>query len=133
METILVIDDEKEICKLLEKFLTLKGYRAIVANSAEEGIRKLKEANPRVILLDIRMPGLDGIEAIKKIREIDKKVGIIMATAVIDQGIAQETVKLGASDYILKPFDLDYLEKSLMVKIAMLTEDTINDIDDNDE
>ncbi|MEA3490226.1 MAG: response regulator [Candidatus Omnitrophota bacterium] len=117
---ILVIDDEIEICDLLEKFLTRKEYEVITATSAVEGIKKIKAEKPDVVLLDIRMPEMNGVEAIKKIREIDKDIGIIMATAVMDEKIAQETVKLGAADYIVKPFDLDYLEKSLMLKIAML-------------
>ena len=117
---ILAIDDEMEVCDLLKTFLTRKGYEVITANSAAEGIEKVKVEKPNVVLLDIRMPGMDGVEAINRIREIDKDVGIIMTTAVIDEKIAQKTVELGASDYIIKPFDLDYLEKSLIVKLATL-------------
>ncbi|MFH1552156.1 MAG: response regulator [Candidatus Omnitrophota bacterium] len=119
-EKILVIDDEIEVCKLLKDFLVKQGYEVTTATSAQEGIEKLKTEKPKVILLDIKMPGMDGVEAIKRIREIDKGVGIIMATAVLDEKIAQETVKLGASDYIVKPFDLEYMEKSLLVKLASL-------------
>lgn len=117
---ILVVDDEKVIRDTLEAFLKKKGYEVATASTAMEGIEKLKAESPKVILLDIRMPGLSGVEAIKKIREVDKDVGIIMATAVADEKIAQETIKLGASDYILKPFDLNYLEKSLIVKLASM-------------
>lgn len=117
---ILIIDDEKVVRDTLETFLKKKGYEVVTADSAMEGIKKLKEEKPRVILLDIRMPGLSGVDAIEKIREVDKNVGIIMATAVIDEGIAKETIRLGASDYIIKPFDLNYLEKSLIVKLATM-------------
>ena len=120
MGKILIIDDEVEICDTLKQFLVKKGYEAITATSAEKGIEKLKTEKPTVILLDIRMPGLDGLQAIMRIREIDKKVGIIMVTAVMDEKIAQECIESGASDYITKPMDFDYLEKSLMVKIATL-------------
>ena len=116
----LVIDDEKEVRDILEGFLTKKGYKVVTAASAMEGIEKLKAENPKVILLDIEMPGMSGVEAIGKIREIDKNVGIIMATGVKDEKIAQETVKLGASDYIVKPFDFEYMEKSLLVKLVSL-------------
>jgi two-component system, NtrC family, response regulator AtoC len=119
-EKILVIDDEKAIRDVLEAFLTKKGYEVVVASSAEEGIEKVRTEKPRVILLDIRMPGMSGVDAIKRIREIDKDVGILMATAVLDEEIARQTIKLGASDYIIKPFDLNYLEKSLAVKIATM-------------
>jgi two-component system, NtrC family, response regulator AtoC len=119
-EKILVIDDEKVIRDVLEAFLAKKGYEVVSASSAEEGIEKLKTEKPKVILLDIRMPGMSGVDAIKRIREIDKDVGILMATAVLDEEIARQTIKLGASDYIIKPFDLNYLEKSLAVKIATM-------------
>jgi len=117
---VLVVDDEKVIRDMLRDFLKKKGYEVLTAATAMEGIEKLKKEKPKVILLDIRMPGLSGVDAIKKIREADKDVGIIMATAVIDEEIAKETIRLGASDYILKPFDLEYMEKSLMVKLASM-------------
>lgn len=117
---ILVIDDELHICNLLEEFLTREGYDVTTSTSAREGIEKIKVERPQIILLDIRMPDMSGIEAIKKIREVDKNVGIIMATAVMDEKIAQEAIKLGAEEYIVKPFDLDYLKKSLLAKIATL-------------
>ncbi|NQT32095.1 MAG: response regulator [Candidatus Omnitrophica bacterium] len=119
-ERILVIDDEVEICEMLKSFLVKKGYEVITTTSAADGIEKLKTEKPKVILLDIRMPDMDGVEVMKKIRKIDQNVVVIMATGVIDEEIARETMKLGASDYIVKPFDLGYLEKSLMSKLAML-------------
>ena len=64
---------------------------------------------------------MTGIEAMKKIREIDSEVAIIMATAVVDEKMVQEVVNMRAFDYIVKPFDLDYLKKVLLVKIATLT------------
>ncbi len=117
---ILVVDDEKVIRDMLEKFLSRKGYEVVTADSGQKALEKLKTEKPKVILLDIRMPGMGGVEAIKKIREIDKDVGVIMATAVMDEEVAKETIGLGAADYIVKPFDLDYMEKSLMVKLATM-------------
>jgi two-component system response regulator AtoC len=115
---ILVVDDEVEVCNMLKSFLTKKGYEVIVAFSAIDGLEKLKEEKPKIILLDIKMPGMSGVEAIHMIREINSEVGIIMATAVIDETIAKEAVKLGAYDYLVKPFDLNYLEKILLVKLS---------------
>ena len=102
---------------MLKKFLTKKGYEAIIALSGEEGIRKVKEEKPQAILLDIKMPKMNGIEALKKIREIDKKVGIVMITAVKEEEIGRKCLELGAYDYLTKPLDLDYLETALMVKL----------------
>lgn len=119
---ILVIDDEVEITSLLKKFLEKEGYEAITANSAKEGIEKLQTEKPNVILLDVRMPEMNGLDAMKRIREIDSNVAVIMATAVVDDKVVAEVVKMKATDYIVKPFDLDYLRKVLLVKIATLTE-----------
>lgn len=118
MEKLLVIDDEARICEILRKFLTKKGYDVSTATSVLAGIEKVKNEKPKVVFLDIRMPGMTGVEAIKRIKEINPKIGIIMATAVVDEKVAQETIRMGASDYIIKPFDLDYLEKTLLVKLA---------------
>ncbi|MBD3426414.1 MAG: response regulator [Candidatus Omnitrophica bacterium] len=117
---ILVVDDEKTIRDILETFLEKKGYEVATAATAEECLEKLKNEKPKIILLDIRLPGMSGVEAIKKIRRIDENVGVIMATAVLDEEVAKKTIEMGAADYIVKPFDLDYLEKTLTVKLASM-------------
>ena len=118
---ILVIDDEAEVCNLLETFLKKQGYESISTTSASEGLEKLRSERPDAVLLDIRMPDMDGIEVMRRIRTINKDIPIIMATAVVDKKVAQDASDLGATDYIIKPFDLDYLKKVLLVKLAMLT------------
>jgi DNA-binding response OmpR family regulator len=117
MKKILVIDDEQPICKMLEKFLSRKGYQAITALSGEEGIKKVKKEKPQIVLLDIKMPGIDGIETLERIRKIDKKVGVIMITVINEDEVGRKCMKLGAYDYITKPFNLDYLESALLVKL----------------
>lgn len=117
MKKILVVDDEEAICNMLKKFLTQKGYEAIIALSGEEAIGKVKEEKPHIVLLDIRMPKMDGIETLKKIRELDKEVGIVMITAVKDDDVGRKCLQLGAYDYITKPLSLDYLEGVLLVKL----------------
>lgn len=121
MIRILVVDDEAETCALLERYLTKKGYQVFTALSGEDAVNIVKEERPHIVLLDIRMPGMGGIEALKKIKEIDKNIGVIMITAVKEEDTANETLKLGADDYISKPMDLKYLDDVLMVKIAMMT------------
>ena len=120
-EKILIIDDEADIVEALRLFLTKKGYNVLGTTSVIKGIAMIETEKPKVVFLDIRMPEMSGVEAVKKIREIDKEIGIIMATAVLDEDIARKTIELGASDYIIKPLNLSYLEKSLIVKLSMLT------------
>ncbi len=119
---ILIVDDEPKIRTVLERFLTKKGYQAVVAASGQEAIEKVKTDNPLVVLLDIRMPGMDGLAAMKKIKEASPKTGVIMITGVRDEEVAKKAMELEAFDYITKPFDLNYLETCLMVKLALLEE-----------
>jgi len=111
---ILVVDDEKQICGLLDEFLSQKGYQVITATSGEEALERLEEESPHLILLDIRMPGMDGMECLRIIKEKDEKTGVIMTTGVGDMDTIKEALKLGVNDYILKPIDLDYLEKLII-------------------
>lgn len=117
MKKILVVDDEPDVCDMLTKFLTGKGYKTITALSGEEAIDKVKEERPHIVLLDIRMPKMDGIETLIKIREVDKEVGIVMITAVKDDAVGQKCIELGAYDYVTKPLSLDYLDQVLLVKL----------------
>ncbi len=117
MKKILVVDDDLAVCNMLAKFLIKKDYHTVIALSGEEAIRKVKEERPHVVLLDIRMPGMDGVETLKKIREIDKEVGVVMITAVKEEETGKKCLELGAYDYITKPLSLDYLETVLMVKL----------------
>jgi DNA-binding response OmpR family regulator len=120
-DKILVVDDDPKICELLEKFLVKKGFQPITALNAEDGLEKVRKEKPKLVLLDIKLPGMDGLVALKKIREADENIGVIMITGVEDQTIAQQAIDSGAYDYIVKPFDLDYLEISLLTKITLLS------------
>ena len=119
---ILITDDEEEICSTLAEYLEDKGYEVFQATNGQEALRLLKEVRPHLMLLDIRMPEQDGIEILRLVRQIDNQIGVIMITAFHDVNIAQEALKLGACDFVTKPVDLNYLDKSVKVKVkAMLT------------
>jgi len=121
MARILVVDDEPDAVELLQEFLTAKGYDVITASDGEEALRQVKEHRPHLILLDVRMPKLNGMEVLKRVREIDHEVGVIMVTAVNEEETGREALKMGAFDYITKPLDLQYLERSLWYKITTMT------------
>lgn len=114
MERILVVDDEIEACDILKEFLTLKGYEVYTAHDGPTAITKAREVSPRIVLLDIRMPGMGGIEVLKEIKKMDPSIGVIMATAVADHDVAIKALELGAYDYITKPLDLDYLDTVIL-------------------
>jgi DNA-binding response OmpR family regulator len=117
---LLVVDDDKDICSFLTEFFTEKGFEAHSVASGAEALRMLKVLRPHLILLDIKMPEMSGIETLKKIRDLDREVGVIMITGLHDQKVGRESLKYGASDFITKPIDLHYLETSIMEKIQVM-------------
>jgi CheY-like chemotaxis protein len=121
MPRVLVVDDEPDARELLQEFLAGKGYEVLTASDGEEALQKVKAERPHLIFLDVRMPKMDGLEVLKRVREIDREVGVIMVTAVKEEEIGRQALQLGAFDYITKPLDLQYLEQSLWVKIMMMT------------
>jgi len=121
MPRVLVVDDEPDALELLQAFLEAKGYEVLTASDGEEALQKVKEERPHLMLLDVRMPKMTGLEVLKRVREIDREVGVIMVTAVNEEETGRQALQLGAFDYITKPLDLKYLERSLWVKITMMT------------
>lgn len=118
MARILVVDDEFEVCDILKRFLTSKGYTVDTAQDGSIALEKIKEFCPDVVLLDIMMPGIGGIETLKEIRRIDPSIGVIMVTAVLDEALAKRALEIGAFEYITKPINLHYLETVVLVKMT---------------
>src|SRR3954462_13089051 len=107
---VLVIDDEmgpRESLRMLLK----PNYQVHTADCVESGIKLLKEKNPDTIVMDIRMPGISGIEGLRQIREIDPHLSVIMLTGFGALETAKEALRLGANDYISKPFDAGEMRK----------------------
>lgn len=109
MPHILIIDDEKSIRKTLAEILSFEGYKIDEASDGEEGLKKFAQTNYCVVLCDIKMPKLDGIEFLEKAKEINGDVPIIMISGHGNIDTAVEAVKKGAYDYISKPPDLNRL------------------------
>jgi CheY-like chemotaxis protein len=120
MPRVLVVDDEPDAIELLREWLTGKGYEVLAARSGAEALELVKAERPHCILLDVRMPGMDGLEALRRIREIDREVGVIMVTAVNEEETGRHALALGAFDYITKPLDFAYLERALWYKITTM-------------
>jgi CheY-like chemotaxis protein len=108
---VLVVDDEAEIRALLEEYLAPKGYRVRSVADGAAALREVIDEAPDVILLDVDMPRLGGIEALTAIRGIAREVRVIMISGKASLEIAKLALAYGAFDYIAKPFDLDHLSE----------------------
>lgn len=116
MVKILVVDDEIDICDFVKNFFEVRGFQVFTALNGSDGLRILRKEKPDIMLLDIRMKEVDGIETLKKTRDFDKNVKVIMITAVEGQDKMEAARKLGAHKYITKPLVLEELETAVMVQ-----------------
>ncbi|HVO33072.1 MAG TPA: response regulator [Elusimicrobiota bacterium] len=110
---VLSVDDEVVVRELLKRYLPSLGFEVLVAESGEEALKYLEIAKPRIVLLDIHMPGMGGLETLRLIRQRAPEQLVIMLTAVQDEQIGQLAVRAGANDYLTKPIDLPVLAKAL--------------------
>jgi DNA-binding response OmpR family regulator len=115
---ILVVDDELNVAQMLAEYLTEQGYQVATAHGGIEALTKIDLEKPQVILLDIRMPGMDGVEVLRRIRSFDTQVGILMISANDDVELAKQTIAMGAFDYTLKPVDFAYLSRAVDTMMA---------------
>ncbi|MCP4650972.1 MAG: sigma-54-dependent Fis family transcriptional regulator [PVC group bacterium] len=115
-EYILVVDDERGMREYLKKLLTDNGYAVVVANNGMEALTQIEKKIPVLAIIDFKMPGMDGLELLAKIKEVHQQITVIMMTAYGTMENAIKAMKLGAYDYLNKPFELD--EISLVIDKA---------------
>ena len=123
MDKILVVDDQKGVCFSFKKILGKLGYTVITASSGEEAIELVTKSEPDLLIMDVMMPGIDGLETLKRLKEIDSKLVVIMMTAYSTTEKAIRAMELGAYDYLTKPFDnrllTEIIENALEVRKKM--------------
>jgi len=108
--SILVVDDQEEICDLLQDFLSQEGYQVFTATNGSEALSLGKENELDLVLLDIKMPGMDGMEVFRKLKKVRRDMDVIILTGYGTLGTAKEAMRLGAYDYLTKPFDLSLVK-----------------------
>ncbi len=118
---ILVVDDEHLIRWSLDQNLKKQGYEVVTAGSGEEAMRLVQEESPDLILLDVQLPGINGMEVLEKVKETEDDVIVIMVTALGVLETAVKAMRLGAYDYINKPFNLD--ELAIVIRKALETQE----------
>jgi DNA-binding response OmpR family regulator len=116
--TVMVVDDEPRVCKLFERVLREEGYRTITASSGREALALVGDAQPDLILLDIVMPGINGVETLRELRRRGLAAVVIMITAQGSLHTAREAMLLGAYDYVTKPFNLEFLKTVLRAGLS---------------
>lgn len=114
---VLIVDDEPSILTMLSSFLARKGVKSLTCNNPTEALDILRSQSIKLVLLDINMPEINGLELLKKIIELVPSVHVIMITGYKDIEVAEQCMTLGAKDYITKPFEFKYLETSVFAEI----------------
>ena len=115
---ILVVDDDPEVRMATREFLSSKGYDVAVAEGGREALGMLAVSPPDVVLLDVAMPDMDGMETLRRIVATHPAMPVIMVTANADIEITSKVLQLGAADYVPKPFDLEYLDQAIAIQLS---------------
>lgn len=110
---LLIVDDEAAVLEVLNEYFATQGYTVETASNGAGALEAVRRARPDLVLLDIRMAGMDGIEVLKRLRQLEPALAVIMVTANEDVALARETLKIGAFDYVAKPFDFRYLDRAV--------------------
>ena len=113
MRTLLVVDDEIDVCDFVKNFFEERGFKVFTALNGTEGVSVVERERPDLILLDIKMKGMDGLATLRQIREIQPDARVIMVSALEDQDKIEEAARGGAINYITKPLVLDQLEETV--------------------
>ncbi|WP_425313751.1 response regulator transcription factor [Paenibacillus polymyxa] len=104
--TILIIDDDKDLCKLLKKCVGMENINAVICHNGNDGLKSLLHTDFQLIVLDIMMPEIDGFDTLAKIREISP-VPVLMLTSKVENSDKVHGLRIGADDYMTKPFDVE--------------------------
>ena len=115
---ILVVDDDREVRMATRDFLTSKGHDVTLAEDGVQALKLLATVKPDVVLLDVAMPEMDGMETLRRIVAGYPSLPVIMVTANADIEITSKVLQLGAADYVPKPFDLDYLDQAINIQLS---------------
>jgi two-component system, chemotaxis family, chemotaxis protein CheY len=118
MPKILIVDDAEFLRVRLNKILDTEGYEVLQAENGSKAVAAYKDAHPDVVLMDVTMPEMDGLTALKEIVSFDPKARVVMLTALGQESVVLDAVKSGARDFIVKPFEHDRVMKAISKLLA---------------
>ena len=110
---VLVVDDELFVGELLKEYLSIIGYEVTAVSNGEDALSVIQQSPPHIVILDIRMPGMGGMEVLKAIKEKNRTTGVIMLSAYGDPETVNKALGLGADHYLQKPMNLKHLVETL--------------------
>ena len=120
---ILVVDDEPEFRDILAKVLTEMGNEVSTASSGRQALAKIRENPPHILFLDIKMPQMSGLECLRRLSKLKRKLVVVVMTGYADIESAREAMRLGADEFISKPFDIDDLKRLVNELVGELVSD----------
>ena len=123
MIKILIVDDETGVTDTLKGFFADQGFSSMGAYDGEKALSIVKKDSPNIVILDIKMEGMDGLEVLTNVKKIDEKIKVIMLSAVEKRETVHDAFDLGAEDYIFKPFRLQALSEIVQDKVQQLREE----------
>lgn len=118
MADILVVDDDRSVAKAFEHFLAFDGHTCRIASNAEDAIRMIEEQRPHLVMMDVRMPGIDGLQALQMMRARFPGLSVVIMTAYGSSQTSIDAIRAGAFDYLTKPLDLDSLREVIGKALA---------------
>ena len=110
MQKILLIEDDQRLSELIKEFLQQNSFIVDIVNRGDRAQRQILNETPDLIILDIMLPGVHGVDILRQLKQLNPNIKAIMVTAVDDEAIAREAMAEGAVDYVTKPLDLNYLD-----------------------
>lgn len=118
MAKLLIIDDDQETCEFLKEFFESRKCIVLTADSGRQGLSMVKEQHPNIVLLDIKMQEMNGLQALEQIKAYNKNIIVIMVTGVSDSVTKQRAAELGADDFISKPLNEQILEGTVCLRVS---------------
>jgi DNA-binding NtrC family response regulator len=117
-KNILVVDDEKQVCTIIQKVLIQEGYNVLTALSGDEALKQLKKSAVDLIMVDLKMPFMDGLETLKKAHRLQTNLRAVLLTAYGTASVVRDAMSLGVCDFLAKPFDNQLLKKVVKENIS---------------
>lgn len=128
---ILVVDDEPGICEFAQTYLRREGYKVSAVSEPGYALEKVESLKPSIVLLDIVMPDISGLELLKKIKKISPRTQVIIMTGLKDESVCREAIESGACDYLVKPFSLEQLKAMIIVNSIKFRQTDVSKNADN--